>query len=59
VLDATRDAFLQGLSGGVRVAAIATGIGAVAAMFFLPARGVDLNATATAGTLDEEEPVPT
>lgn len=56
VLDATRDAFLQGLSGGVRVAAIATGIGAVAAMSFLPARGVDLNATDTS---DDEEPVRT
>lgn len=48
VLDATRDAFLEGMHNGVRVAAIATAIGAVAALVFLPARGVDLNATTPA-----------
>ena len=46
ILDATRDAFLDGLHSGVRVAAVATAVGAVAALVFLPARGVDLNAPA-------------
>jgi EmrB/QacA subfamily drug resistance transporter len=45
ILDATRDAFLEGLHSGVRVAAVATAVGAVLALVFLPARGVDLNAT--------------
>ena len=44
ILDAARDAFMEGLAGGVRVAALATAIGAVLAWRFLPARGVDLNA---------------
>jgi EmrB/QacA subfamily drug resistance transporter len=44
VLEATRQSFLDGLAGGVRVAAVATALGAVAALVFLPARGVDLNA---------------
>ena len=44
ILDATRDAFLEGMHSGVRVAAAATAIGAVTALVFLPARGVDLNA---------------
>ena len=44
ILDATRDAFLEGMHSGVRVAAVATAIGAVAALVFLPAKGVDLNA---------------
>jgi predicted MFS family arabinose efflux permease len=44
ILDATRDAFLEGLHSGVRVAAVATALGAVLALVFLPARGVDLNA---------------
>jgi hypothetical protein len=50
ILDATRDAFLEGMHSGVRVAAVATAVGAVAAIVFLPARGVDLNAPAS----DEE-----
>jgi EmrB/QacA subfamily drug resistance transporter len=45
ILDATRDAFLEGLHSGVRVAAVATALGAVLALVFLPARGVDLNAS--------------
>jgi hypothetical protein len=44
ILAATRDAFMEGLHSGVRVAAVATGLGAIAALVFLPARGVDLNA---------------
>lgn len=44
ILTAARDAFLEGLHSGVRVAAVATALGAVAALVFLPARGVDLNA---------------
>lgn len=48
ILDATRDAFLEGLHSGVRVAAVATAVGAVLALVFLPARGVDLNATTPA-----------
>ena len=48
ILDATRDAFLEGMHSGVRVAAVATAIGAVTALVFLPARGVDLNATEAA-----------
>ncbi len=44
ILDATRDAFMEGLHSGVRVAAVATALGAIAALVFLPARGVDLNA---------------
>jgi EmrB/QacA subfamily drug resistance transporter len=44
ILAATRDAFMEGLHSGVRVAAVATGLGAIAALIFLPARGVDLNA---------------
>ena len=54
ILDATRDAFLEGMHSGVRVAAVATAIGAIAALVFLPARGVDLNATTS-----EDQPVTT
>jgi hypothetical protein len=53
ILAATRDAFLEGLHSGVRVAAVATAVGAVAALVFLPARGVDLNAPQP-----DDEPVP-
>ena len=35
---------MEGLHSGVRVAAVATALGAIAALVFLPARGVDLNA---------------
>ncbi|MDQ7994002.1 MAG: hypothetical protein REI45_15130, partial [Propionicimonas sp.] len=38
ILDAARTAFLDGMSAGVRVAAVATGLGAIAALLFLPAR---------------------
>ena len=40
ILDAATDAFLDGLSGGVRVAGVATLVGAVAAALFLPSREV-------------------
>jgi EmrB/QacA subfamily drug resistance transporter len=40
ILDATRQSFLDGLSAGVRVAAVATALGALAAWRFLPARAV-------------------
>ncbi|MHB1137907.1 MAG: DHA2 family efflux MFS transporter permease subunit [Microthrixaceae bacterium] len=40
ILDAARTAFLDGMSSGVRVAAVATALGAVAALLFLPARPV-------------------
>lgn len=40
ILDAARSAFLEGMSAGVRVAAVATGLGAIAALLFLPSRAV-------------------
>jgi EmrB/QacA subfamily drug resistance transporter len=52
ILDAARDAFMDGLSGGVRVAAVATALGALLAWRFLPARGVDLNAVPSRGRAD-------
>lgn len=45
ILAATRNAFLDGLPSGMRVAAVATALGAVLARVFLPARGADLNAS--------------
>jgi MFS transporter, DHA2 family, multidrug resistance protein len=43
ILAATSDAFLTGLAGGVRVAGVATLVGAVAAAVFLPAREVSVD----------------
>ena len=40
ILDAARTAFLDGMSSGVRVAALATGLGAIGALLFLPSRTV-------------------
>ena len=40
ILDAARSAFLDGMSSGVKVAALATGIGAVAALLFLPSQSI-------------------
>ena len=40
ILDAATNAFLDGLSGGVRVAGVATVLGAIAAALFLPSREV-------------------
>ncbi len=50
ILDAARSAFLDGMSSGVRVAALATGLGAVAALLFLPARAA---AAPTGGAASE------
>ena len=44
ILDATRTAFLDGFSGGVRIAAAAAAIGSISAMIFLPARGTNVDA---------------
>jgi len=47
IIEATREAFMDGLSAGVRVAAIATALAALVAWRFLPARGVDPDAPVT------------
>jgi len=49
VLDATTDAFLGGFAGAVRVAALATALGALVAWRFLPARGVEPTSSSHAG----------
>ncbi len=51
IIEATREAFMDGLSAGVRVAAIATALAALVAWRFLPARGV--NPDAPVSTSDE------
>ncbi len=45
ILEATRTAFLDGFSGGVRIAAAAAALGSISAMIFLPARGRDIDVT--------------
>ncbi len=47
ILDATRTAFLDGFSGGVRIAAAAAALGSISAMIFLPASGRDMDHATT------------
>ena len=49
ILDAARQAFLDGMAGGTRVAAVGALIGAVLAALYLPARAADAVVAVDAG----------